>query len=257
MPEETTKKFGTIVTDVGTMRTREAVLEGKKINLTTLAVGDGGGAYYEPLSEQTALVREVWRGEVLVCEKNPLSPNTLDIKGVIPSDAGGFVVRELGVFDKDGTMIGVCNTPDMEKMTFASGAGGKLDLIMHLLVTDADAVEVTVKPSLDTISMEDARKLVDDRLEELKPWVGAEVETAFGPLREALEAERQATNDALAALETKMAAAKEAAESAQDAANTAQSTADSALNRIVLGTSTLTAGSSSPYPDGTVYFMYT
>ena len=30
MPEETTKKFGTIVTDVGTMRTREAVLEGDR-----------------------------------------------------------------------------------------------------------------------------------------------------------------------------------------------------------------------------------
>ena len=62
MPEETTKKFGTIVTDVGTMRTREAVLEGKKINLTTLAVGDGGGAYYVPSADMQGLKNETCAG---------------------------------------------------------------------------------------------------------------------------------------------------------------------------------------------------
>ena len=62
MPEETTKKFGTIVTDVGTMRTREAVLEGKKINLTTLAVGDGGGAYYVPSADMQGLKNDSVKG---------------------------------------------------------------------------------------------------------------------------------------------------------------------------------------------------
>jgi len=43
MPDE--KKFGTIVTDLGTILIRDAVLEGKQINLTTLADGDGAGYY--------------------------------------------------------------------------------------------------------------------------------------------------------------------------------------------------------------------
>ncbi len=99
MPEETTKKFGTIVTDVGTMRTREAVLEGKKINLTTLAVGDGGGAYYVPSADMQGLKNETWRGDVSSVTVNPDSPNMIDVIAVIPSDVGGFTIREMAVLD--------------------------------------------------------------------------------------------------------------------------------------------------------------
>ncbi len=167
------KKYETKLTGQGAAALAACILDGVKLEITHIAAGDGGGTFCEPLPEQTALVREVWRGKVLACEKNPLSPNMLDIKGVIPSDAGGFVVRELGVFDKDGTLIGVCNTPEMEKETLSSGAGGKLDLIMHLIVTDANAVQVFVKPSLDTISLEDALKLIDDRLNNIEDMVTA------------------------------------------------------------------------------------
>lgn len=162
------KRYGTKLTAQGEAAIAACLLDGTKLEITKIAAGDGGGAYYEPLPDQTALRREVWRGEILACEKNPLRPNTLDIKGVIPSDAGGFVVRELGVFDKDGLLIGICNTPDMEKAAASSGAGGKLDLIVHLLVTDANAVQVFVKPSLDTISLEDALKLIDERLKNIE-----------------------------------------------------------------------------------------
>ena len=51
MPDE--KKYGTIVTDLGTRLIRDAVLEGQKINITTLAVGDGGGYYYQPTAGMT------------------------------------------------------------------------------------------------------------------------------------------------------------------------------------------------------------
>lgn len=167
------KRYETKLTAQGAAALAACVLDGVKLAITHIAAGDGGGAFCEPLPEQTALVREVWRGEVLACEKNPLHPNMMDIKGVIPSDAGGFVVRELGVFDKDGTLIGVCNTPELEKETLSSGAGGKLDLIMHLIVTDANAVQVFVKPSLDTISLEDALKLIDERVRNIEDMVTA------------------------------------------------------------------------------------
>lgn len=62
MPDE--KKFGTIVTDLGTILIRDAVLEGKQINLTTLAVGDGGGYYYQPTADMTELKNERWSGAV-------------------------------------------------------------------------------------------------------------------------------------------------------------------------------------------------
>ena len=161
------RQYGTKLTAKGAASLAACILEGTKLEITEIAVGDGGGAYYEPMTDQTALVHEVWRAEVLTCEKSVLNPNTMDIKGVIPSDAGGFVIREMGVFDAAGTLIGVCNTPDMEKTDAASGAGGKLDLIMHLVVTDADAVQVVIKSSLDSISLEDARELLKEKQDKL------------------------------------------------------------------------------------------
>lgn len=161
------RQYGTKLTTKGAEVLAACIREGTKLEITEIAVGDGGGAYYEPLDDQTALVHEVWRAEVLACEKSVLNPNTMDIKGVIPPDAGGFVIREMGVFDAAGTLIGVCNTPDMEKTDVASGAGGKLDLIMHLLVTDANAVQVVIKPSLDTVSLKDVQDLLEDKQDKI------------------------------------------------------------------------------------------
>lgn len=128
MPEETTKKFGTIVTGVGTMRTREAVLEGKKINLTTLAVGDGGGAYYVPSADMQGLKNETWRGDVSSVTVNPDSPNMIDVVAVIPSDVGGFTIREMAVLDDGEYTIAICNTPDTEKVIITSGAAGEVEV---------------------------------------------------------------------------------------------------------------------------------
>ena len=58
------KTYGTLVTDRGILLIAAAVMEGKKINLTTLAVGDGGGAYYQPTQSMTALKNQVWSGNV-------------------------------------------------------------------------------------------------------------------------------------------------------------------------------------------------
>ena len=61
---EIENKYGSIVTDVGVQLITEAVMEGQKVNITTLAVGDGGGSYYKPNSTMTALKGEKWRGKV-------------------------------------------------------------------------------------------------------------------------------------------------------------------------------------------------
>lgn len=58
------KTYGTLVTDCGIQLIAAAVMEGKKINITDLAVGDGGGSYYKPNSTMTALKGEKWRGMI-------------------------------------------------------------------------------------------------------------------------------------------------------------------------------------------------
>ena len=111
---EIENKYGSIVTDVGIQLVTEAVMEGQKVNITTLAVGDGGGSYYKPNSTMTALKGEKWRGKVNRVEVNEKSPNMIDVVAVVPSDVGGWTIREMGVFDdaEEPNMIAVCNTPD-------------------------------------------------------------------------------------------------------------------------------------------------
>jgi len=86
---ETERTYGTIVTDVGTNLITAAVMDGTKVNITTLAVGDGGGAYYQPTPNMTALKNTCWSGPVKSVSVNEDSPNMIDVVAIVPSSVGG------------------------------------------------------------------------------------------------------------------------------------------------------------------------
>ena len=58
------KQYGTKLTVLGEAAIAGNVLEGTKLDVVEIAAGDGGGGWYEPSAERTALVGEVWRGEI-------------------------------------------------------------------------------------------------------------------------------------------------------------------------------------------------
>lgn len=146
--------YGTVITSAGAGILASCILEGKKLNITQAAVGDGGGAYYLPNIDQSGLVNEQWRGGIAAAEQSAVNPNMIDIKIVIPDDAGGFVVREAALYSEDGTCIAIGNMPASEKRPSSDGVSGKLTITVHLVVTDASAVEVIVSPNLNTVSQE-------------------------------------------------------------------------------------------------------
>ena len=59
-----TRPYKSLITDIGNAKMTLAVLEGRKVNIIEMRLGDGGGAYYMPTSEATSLVNEVWVGEI-------------------------------------------------------------------------------------------------------------------------------------------------------------------------------------------------
>lgn len=146
------RKYKTLVTDIGNAKIANAALNGEKVNIVAAAVGDGGGAYYVPTSDMTALVNEVWRGDIANKEINAASANMIDVKIVLDGTVGGFTVREIGLLDTDGDLIAVCNTPDTEKAVILDGIAATLTLIMHVVFTNVDVVEFTVDPSVDNVS---------------------------------------------------------------------------------------------------------
>lgn len=149
------RKYKTLVTDVGNAKIALAALKGEKVNVTTAAVGDGGGAYYVPTPDMTALKNEVWRGDIANKEINAASANMVDVKIVLDGTVGGFTVREIGLIDADGDLIAICNTPDTEKAVILDGIAATLTLIMHVVFTNVDVVEFTVDPSVDNVSAAD------------------------------------------------------------------------------------------------------
>lgn len=152
-------KYYAIVTDLGTNKMLRAIKEGKKVNVTHIAVGDGEGEYYQPTADMTALKNELWRGEVNSCRISEESENLLIIESVIPSDAGGFTVREMAAFDEEGVMIAICNTPDTQKVRVSDGVAHELKLAIEVALSNTDSVQLIIDPNVVTATKKDIEEL--------------------------------------------------------------------------------------------------
>ena len=161
------KKYFSLITDIGAEKMLAAVQSGKKVNLINFAVGDGDNEmYYEPTTDQTELKHEVWRGYVTEYEISPESENVIIIKSVCPHDAGGFTVREMAVFDDEGDMIAVCNTPDTQKVKVTDGVVHELDLAIEVALTNKETTELIIDPHLVVATKEDIEEL-NARIDEI------------------------------------------------------------------------------------------
>ena len=85
----------------------KCILNGGKVNIKTAAAGDGGGEYYEPTVAQTALRGKKWEGDVASAAVSTTNANMIDVKITIDDSVGGFTIREMGLFDDDGTLIAI------------------------------------------------------------------------------------------------------------------------------------------------------
>ncbi len=149
------RTYGAKITNAGSALIADCILNGTQLSITEAAVGDGGGAYYQPTVDQTELKNETWRGEIASATVSATTANMIDVKIVVPADEGGYTVREAAIYSADGTMIAVCNTPDTEKVAISEGVSGQLTILMHLVVADTSVMQFVINPSLDTVSADD------------------------------------------------------------------------------------------------------
>lgn len=144
----------TVVTDKGAERITAALLpDGEKLKITHFAVGDGNGSIPTPSASQTALVHEVYRGEVSNIHADGDSTTRIIVEGIIPASQGGFWVREIGLYDDQGVLIAVCSAPERYKPTPAEGATSVLNCQVHVVVSNTSAVQLKV---LDNAFLPDA-----------------------------------------------------------------------------------------------------
>ncbi|HBV8723530.1 phage tail protein [Citrobacter sp. AATXR] len=157
------KKFKTIITTAGAEKLAAATVPGgKKVNLTAMAVGDGGGTLPEPDAGQTKLINEVWRHALNKISQDNKNKNYIVAELVIPPDVGGFWMRELGLYDDAGTLIAVANMAESYKPKLAEGSGRAQTCRMVIIVSNVDSVAL----SIDATTVMATQDYVDDKLAE-------------------------------------------------------------------------------------------
>ncbi|WJZ70007.1 tail fiber protein [Vibrio phage PVP-XSN] len=130
--------MGSTLTTIGRSKLASATPE-NQLNVTEIAVGDGNGGYPPISPSTTSLSNEVWRGNVSL----PIRTDddlVIIFEGSIPANIGGFVVREVGIFDDAGDLIAIGTTSEIEKPDLSSGSSVALTVRLHVLLDNASQV---------------------------------------------------------------------------------------------------------------------
>lgn len=139
-------EYYNVTTNLGDAEIAAAITNNAKIQITHIAFGDGAGSVPTPSKTRTTLVREVHRQAVTKYERHPTNPNWIVIETIIPSDIGGFTIREMGIIG-NGKLISHGSHAPFEKVADPSGVS-EYRLKFTQNITDGNVVSITLDDSL-------------------------------------------------------------------------------------------------------------
>ncbi len=154
MPQEF--EYFAILTNKGTEKMAAYLQSGKKIEIAFVSVGDGNGQIPMPDPARTALVNEVWRGPAQTV-LDQANKNVIKATSVIPTDVGGWNVREIGLIDGDGELFAIANAPGYPKISIADGINNDMQVGMRVAVSNRDGIVVTVDGTVIIATMQDIK----------------------------------------------------------------------------------------------------
>lgn len=146
-----------MLTDVGAAQQAKAIASGTPWNITHMGVGDGNGVTPIPSKLQKKLINENVR----------LKLNRLTVRGdrpvisaelILPSDIGGWWVREVGLYDSTGALVAVASYPPTYKPTLAQGTGRTQGIRLQILVSSTANITIQDDPTLVTATLSTVRE---------------------------------------------------------------------------------------------------
>ena len=146
-----------MLTDVGAAQQAKAIASGTPWNITHMGVGDGNGVTPIPSKLQKKLINENVR----------LKLNRLTVRGdrpvisaelILPSDIGGWWVREVGLYDSTGALVAVASYPPTYKPTLAQGTGRTQGIRLQILVSSTANITLQDDPTLVTATLSTVRE---------------------------------------------------------------------------------------------------
>ncbi|MCR3679686.1 phage tail protein [Citrobacter freundii] len=153
-------KYLALLTNIGAAKLAKATALGTKVEITQLAVGDGNGVLPTPNPAQTALVHELRRAPLNMLTVDSANASQIIAEQVIPEDVGGWWIREIGLFDKDGDMVAIANCAETYKPQLQEGSGRVQVIRVILIVSSTEAVTLKIDPAVVLAT----RQYVDSQL---------------------------------------------------------------------------------------------
>lgn len=177
--------FYTVLTDIGKQKQADYQAGGPKVELATVHAGTGGGDdYYDQydkaaLEGLAALADEVWTAPINHLAVDGDNPNWVVIEGVIPTDEGGWMIREVGIKDADGDLIAVGRFPPTYKPSLDDGAAQ--DLLIRSITEwgNAEAVTLNVDPAVALASRGFVEDHVAERIDPVDRETGERMRVIF------------------------------------------------------------------------------
>lgn len=177
--------YYTIPTKIGAAKLTNAALLGQKLEITQVVFGDSGGEEYEPSGDETALVNQTYS-----TPPNDISPVDgndvyIQIQAIVPSNVGGWYLREIGCYDADGDLIFIGNIPPTYKPSGDQSVVKDLDFKVVYNATAADNVIIKIDNTaviatrdyadrMDASMLEKAKAYADTQDDNLKAYVDAQ-----------------------------------------------------------------------------------
>ncbi|KAF0810432.1 tail collar domain-containing protein [Alcanivorax sp. S71-1-4] len=137
--------YFTRLTAAGEALIEEATRTETRLQITHMALCDGGGVPYEPSREMEHLINERYRGEVAMVASVPGAANLIHAEMMVPGDKGGFTCRALGLF-AGATLVAVGNTPPMPLPMLGTGSTivSSISAVVRILGVDDAAVVIEI-----------------------------------------------------------------------------------------------------------------
>lgn len=138
-------QYFSLITEYGLNKQIQALSNDQTIKLTKMAVGSGDG---EITQSQTTLKEQKYEFFINSIEVDKNNKNQLIATGVIPSDIGGFYIKEVGIFDDSKNLFAIGKIAPTYKPLLSEGSAKDLTIKFYLQVKNVNNIELKIDPSV-------------------------------------------------------------------------------------------------------------
>lgn len=141
-----------IPTEVGLVKIQQAMYTQSTLEITSMAYGDGGGEYYYPSPDQTSLRNELGLTSIQSM-KVDTDMGVTWFYAIIGAHLPSGIIREVGLYDSEGSLIFIANTPDIAKVPTEEGTLVDVPIELGIKNSYSQYITIPISPSSDYASM--------------------------------------------------------------------------------------------------------